>query len=398
MATKGSGKKSTSGKSNSKRKTSKKKNPKIKLDTNGVLILTAIISLVCIGLMFVALNQQNNVVNKGVQQVAKTIESAKNIEVKPIALPPKNQKTKKVEVAKPVESTKKVEPKVEPKVEQTKTVAKKVEPVKTAAVTNQKVAVVSNTSSKSTSNSTSNSTSVPPAVIIPQFKIPDAVGRPKLVVVLDDACHSLDKLKKYTALPMKLAIAILPGLPNSRASGQIIRAASNKEAMLHQPMQSMNLKLSPGPCSIQPDMNSFEIAELVKKNLDEVGPVKGLNNHEGSLITSNVIKIGTVLDVCMERGLFFLDSFTTAESKASQAALERDFKIVKRNVFLDDIVTREEILKQFYRGIDIANKNGSVIMIGHIDKSSEIIPELLSEMYPILVQKGYVFAFPSELL
>lgn len=390
MATKGSGKKSTSGKSNSKRKTSKKKNPKIKLDTNGVLILTAIISLVCIGLMFVALNQQNNVVNKGVQQVAKTIESAKNIEVKPIAVPPKNQETKKVEVAKPVESTKKVEPKVEPKVEQTKTVAKKVEPVKTAAVPNQKVAVVS--------NSTSNSTSVPPAVIFPQFKIPDAVGRPKLVVVLDDACHSLDKLKKYTALPMKLAIAILPGLPNSRASGQIIRAASNKEAMLHQPMQSMNLKLSPGPCSIQPDMNSFEIAELVKKNLDEVGPVKGLNNHEGSLITSNVIKIGTVLDVCMERGLFFLDSFTTAESKASQAALERDFKIVKRNVFLDDIVTREEILKQFYRGIDIANKNGSVIMIGHIDKSSEIIPELLSEMYPILVQKGYVFAFPSELL
>ncbi len=394
MATKGSGKKSTSGKSNSKRKTSKKKNPKIKLDTNGVLILTAIISLVCIGLMFVALNQQNRVINKGVQQVAKTIESAKNIEVKPIALPPKNQKTKKVEVAKPVESTKKVEPKVEPKVEQTKTVSKKVEPVKTAAAPNQKVAVVSNTSSKSTSNSTS----VPPAVIIPQFKIPDAVGRPKLVVVLDDACHSLDKLKKYTALPMKLAIAILPGLPNSRASGQIIRAASNKEAMLHQPMQSMNLKLSPGPCSIQPDMNSFEIAELVKKNLDEVGPVKGLNNHEGSLITSNVIKIGTVLDVCMERGLFFLDSFTTAESKASQAALERDFNIVKRNVFLDDIVTREEILKQFYRGIDIANKNGSVIMIGHIDKSSEIIPELLSEMYPILVQKGYVFAFPSELL
>ncbi len=384
MATKGSGKKSTSGKSNSKRKTSKKKNPKIKLDTNGVLILTAIISLVCIGLMFVALNQQNNVVNKGVQQVAKTIESAKNIEVKPIAVPPKNQETKPVKVAKPVESTKKVEPKVEP--------------VKTAAVPNQKVAVVSNTSSKSTSNSTSNSTSVPPAVIIPQFKIPDAVGRPKLVVVLDDACHSLDKLKKYTALPMKLAIAILPGLPNSRASGQIIRAASNKEAMLHQPMQSMNLKLSPGPCSIQPDMNSFEIAELVKKNLDEVGPVKGLNNHEGSLITSNVIKIGTVLDVCMERGLFFLDSFTTAESKASQAALERDFNIVKRNVFLDDIVTREEILKQFYRGIDIANKNGSVIMIGHIDKSSEIIPELLSEMYPILVQKGYVFAFPSELL
>ena len=41
----------------------------------------------------------------------------------------------------------------------------------------------------------------------------------------------LDKLKKYPALPMKLAIAILPGLPNSRASGQIIRAASDKEAM-----------------------------------------------------------------------------------------------------------------------------------------------------------------------
>ena len=80
------------------------------------------------------------------------------------------------------------------------------------------------------------------------------------------------------------------------------------------------------------------------------------------------------------------------------AALERDVKILQREVFIDDIIDRGEMLKQIMRGVDIANKKGKVIMIGHVDKSAKILPQLLSEMYPELKEKGYRLVFPSELL
>ena len=102
-------------------------------------------------------------------------------------------------------------------------------------------------------------------------------------------------------------------------------------------MQAVNLSVDPGPGAIKPEMYSYEIEEIVKENLAEVGPVIGLNNHEGSLITASQSDIGTVLDVCKEKGIIFLDSRTNSESKARQAALERGMTILERDIFLDNI-------------------------------------------------------------
>ena len=91
-----------------------------------------------------------------------------------------------------------------------------------------------------------------------------------------------------------------------------------------------------------------------------------------------------------------MDSRTTAETKAPQAALERGMNIYERDVFIDDIVTRRVMLSEIYRGIGIANKNGSAIMIGHVDKSVNILPALLNDLYPHLVKSGYKFSTVSN--
>ena len=62
--------------------------------------------------------------------------------------------------------------------------------------------------------------------------------------------------------------------------------------------------------------------------------------------------------------IYFVDSSTSKDSMATFAALERDMKILEREVFIDDVISRSEMLKQILRGIDIANKKGKVIMIG----------------------------------
>ena len=216
----------------------------------------------------------------------------------------------------------------------------------------------------------------------------------KLVFVFDDAGHNLNQLEPFLKLPFNAVIAVLPGLPHSADAAEAARKAG-KQVILHQPMQAVNLSVDPGPSAIKPDMHTYEIEALVRKNLAEIGPVVGLNNHEGSLITATQSAIGAVLDVCKDENIFFLDSRTNAETKAPQAALERGMKIYERDIFLDNEPGRDDIIAMIKKGLAVADKKGHAIMIGHI--WSDGLAAIISEMYPDLVAQGYVFTDISGL-
>lgn len=230
------------------------------------------------------------------------------------------------------------------------------------------------------------------------FLIPPAQNGATLVFVIDDAGMNAEYTKRYASLPFPLTIAVLPKLLHSRDCAYIVRS-SGKELILHQPMQSLNHNLDPGPGKISVDMSFSQISSIINENLAEIGPgVKGLNNHEGSEVTEDVLRIGAVLDVCLENKIYFLDSRTTANTKAPQSALERDMTIFEKSgPYIDNIVSREAMLKEIYKSLEAANKNGSAIVIAHVDKSAEILPKLLEQMYPYLLKAGYRFATPSTL-
>ena len=232
----------------------------------------------------------------------------------------------------------------------------------------------------------------------PRFDIPKAVNGATVVIVIDDAGRSVENVKRYAALPFPLTIAVLPRLANSRECAQISRNFG-KEVILHQPMQSVNHNLDPGPGKISVDMSFSEISSIIKENLASLGPgVKGMNNHEGSEVTGDVLRIGAVLDACLENRIYFLDSRTTAQTKAPQAALERDMTIFeKAGPYIDNELSREKMLERLYETLRYANNHGHAIVIGHVDKSVNILPDLLSEMYPYMRAAGYRFATPSTL-
>lgn len=394
-----------------KKRPARKRKPKVSLDSTRVTVLAAVIVALCI--LFLSLSFVFS-------RAASSSSAAKNISQKePAAVA--------VEPAKKLPPAKSAKKKTESSAEKNASSSKKTESsdktvsTKKTADSAQKKPAAENTASSAAQNavaktSVSEKTTAKPSVkeqphlasaVVPQkpveelpdrkFNIPKAAPGAKIAFVIDDAGQSVSNLKKYTSLPFDISVAVLPGLSHTKDCAYVVRAAK-KELLLHQPMQAENLNLDPGPCAIKPGMSTFEIAQIVKTNLDELGPgVKGMNNHEGSLITGNVIKIGAVLDVAAERGIYFLDSRTTAASMARQAALERDMNIKERDVFIDDIVNRDKMLEQIYRGIGIANKKGKVIMIGHVDKSAGILPQLLSELYPYLKKNGYTVTVPSRL-
>ena len=237
-----------------------------------------------------------------------------------------------------------------------------------------------------------------PAKAASKFNFPPAKNGATIVIVIDDAGRSAENTKKYTDLPFPITIAVLPKLPQTKQCAQTVRKAG-KELILHQPMQAMNLDLNPGEGAIKEEMTRAEITATIRENIAELGPdVKGLNNHEGSLITANEIKIGIVLDTCMDLGIYFLDSRTTAETKAPQAALERDFEIFeKAGPYIDNDIDYDKMLVRLRETLDYANKHGKAIVIGHVDKSVKILPKLLSDAYPEMKAAGYKFATPSML-
>ena len=223
------------------------------------------------------------------------------------------------------------------------------------------------------------------------YAIPPAQKGATLVFIFDDGGQSLSDLQHYLDLPFPVDVAVLPRLSHSVESARRVRASGRHELLLHQPMQARNLSVDPGPGAITPAMGTTEIDALVRENLAQVGPVAGMNNHEGSLVTESKIQVGKVIEICQKQGIFFLDSRTSANTAAPQAALELGARIWERDVFLDNTQSRPDILGQIQRGLDVANKKGYAIMIGHVWSAGNLA-QILQELYPVLKSQGYSFS------
>ncbi len=219
-------------------------------------------------------------------------------------------------------------------------------------------------------------------------------GSGTLCFVFDDAGHNLFHLEPFLRLPFPCTIAVLPALPHSAECAENIRAAG-KEAILHQPMQALNPQMDPGPGAILPDMQAEDIRMLVAANLDAVGPVSGMNNHEGSRITADRAAMDAVFDVLEARGLYFLDSRTNAETAVPEAAAGRRIPVFSRSVFLDNSQEETEILQAVRKGAQIAAQNGYAVLIGHV--WSEHLAEILTGVYPALVRAGYTVSELADL-
>lgn len=252
----------------------------------------------------------------------------------------------------------------------------------------------SSTSSSETTKTESPKTNTQVSETKPETSYVKPTKNGKLVFVFDDAGHNMSQLKPFLSMPFPITVAVLPKLAYSKEAATALRNAGVC-SILHQPMQAVNLSVDPGPGAIKPEMYSYEIEEIVKENLEEIWPVVGINNHEGSLITASQSDIGTVLDVCNEKGIIFLDSRTNSESKAKQAALERGMTILERDIFLDNIQDKDEIISMVNKGLEIADKKGYAIMIGHV--WCKDLAAILSELYPNLKAQGYDFLTLEEL-
>ena len=233
---------------------------------------------------------------------------------------------------------------------------------------------------------------LPPPALLQEDEDPPVVY--PLYLVLDDAGHTLEDLRRFFPFSGTFTVAVLPGLADSVESARVSRALGH-QVILHQPMEPLS-DLDPGPGAIYLGDSEEVVRQVLARNLASLGPVAGVNNHMGSRVTADPETMRTVLRFLQEQQVFFLDSRTTPESVVEEVARELDIPVLVRHVFLDNHRTREAIRDQLLIALDIARNNGEVLMIGHV--TSPELAEVLLEMEGEIIRQGFSFRPLTEAL
>jgi len=218
-------------------------------------------------------------------------------------------------------------------------------------------------------------------------------SQPKITVVIDDIGYHLRDRDRLAALSDKVTYAILPLLPYSRYFGNLSRT-TGAEIILHLPLDTTQDKV-PGRGLIVDTMTPEDILAMLARDLDSVPNHVGVNNHMGSRGTANRAMMTIILKDLKQRGLFFLDSYTTPDSVVPSVAREIGLPFLARGIFLDNEDSKPAILAQLKQLRQVAREKGNAVAIGHYRTNTL---EVLASEIPAMEDEGFLIITLQEML
>ncbi len=218
---------------------------------------------------------------------------------------------------------------------------------------------------------------------------------PRIAIIIDDLGYRLDAGRRAIELPGPISFAVLPGTPRAKALATEAHA-NGKEVLLHLPLQAKPDDPAQEPLGLNLDMNRQEFGSAFERALISVPYAIGVNSHRGSLLTRHPGHMQWLMEEIQEReNLFFVDSYTTHQSVALKLAKEIGVDARKRDVFLDPDREPETVAREFERMKMLADKRGSIVVIGHPYAATLA---LLERELPKLAAEGYELVPISELV
>jgi hypothetical protein len=195
---------------------------------------------------------------------------------------------------------------------------------------------------------------------------PPSTSESRVAIIIDDMGTSLEALKEVLELGQPITISVLPQSPYAEETARIAHQ-KGLEVMLHLPGESLNHEEgnSSTPGLIRTGMGAEDVLSLVEEGLSRVPYAEGVNNHMGSKITQEEQVMRPILDLLKSRGLYFLDSRTTADSIAFDMARKMGLRTAYRNIFLDSSVGTDYTKKKIVDLFRLSQKTGTAIAIGH---------------------------------
>lgn len=189
------------------------------------------------------------------------------------------------------------------------------------------------------------------------------VRRPVLALVIDDLGWDASAGDRVVELPAPITVAVLPGTPSARRLADAA-AGRGHEIILHQPMEALDARW-PGPGAMSTRQDPDQLRRQLVENLAEIPHRVGVSNHMGSRLTAQAQAMNVVMDELAPRDLYFLDSRTTPDTVAFDAARAHAIPSTRRDVFLDVVIRREVIDRALTDALELAERRGHALAIGH---------------------------------
>ncbi|UCG14359.1 MAG: divergent polysaccharide deacetylase family protein [Deltaproteobacteria bacterium] len=217
----------------------------------------------------------------------------------------------------------------------------------------------------------------------------------RLAIVIDDLGYDGRLARRFLEIEGPLSFSVLPHGTFSESIARRIHQAG-RDLLLHLPMEPKGYpEIDPGVGALLVDMTSAELRQTLRRNLDTLHDINGVNNHMGSRFCENETKMSLVMQELKHRELFFLDSRTTSNTKGHTVAVQLGVPSAERDVFLDNIQSPRAIRAQMKRLIQLARLKGRAIGIAH---PHEATLRVLKQVIPQLPNQGIELVPVSELL
>lgn len=223
--------------------------------------------------------------------------------------------------------------------------------------------------------------------------IPGSGG--KIAIIIDDWGQSITNCKYLKEIPEPLAVSILPGLRHTK---DVANCAGlyHKLAMLHLPLEAMhNFDFYPPDYVIKTTMSPELVSKIVDDDLAQLPSIEGVNNHMGSKATADKALMRIILRKLRKKDLFFVDSMTSRYSVSAELAKEMGLAYEKRDVFLDNVNTRDAIIKQMMALAKEARRRGYAVAIGH---DRHLTMQVIKDEIPLLENQGFQIVSIKTLL
>jgi polysaccharide deacetylase 2 family uncharacterized protein YibQ/copper chaperone CopZ len=164
---------------------------------------------------------------------------------------------------------------------------------------------------------------------------PEARGRPRIAIVIDDMGIDKKRSASVIALPAPLTLSFLTYATGLKRQTRAARAAGH-ELLLHIPMEPRGKNVDPGSNVLLGALPAKELRRRLAWGFDRFGSYVGVNNHMGSKFTADRAAMTVVMEEVKRRGLLFLDSRTVSGTVGSALARRMGVPFADRNVFLDN--------------------------------------------------------------
>lgn len=224
-----------------------------------------------------------------------------------------------------------------------------------------------------------------------------AVTKPRICLIIDDGGYKKgETLEHLYGFKVPVTLAIIPDVEFSKSLAEEL-PGHGVEVMCHMPMEGHEKGTVGGAYKelLKKGMGASKAQAEVEKALDGLPNCRGLNNHMGSVATTDPELMWDVCQVLKSRNLFIIDSRTTAESVVEKVAQKAHVPVTHRDVFLDNVETPEAILKQLDQLAARAKKHGLAVGIGHFKL---VTLKTLEKAVQRLKDEGIQFVYASEVV